>query len=317
MKILVAPLNWGLGHATRCIPLIRRFVSEGHEVVLGGDGMSLELLRKHFPDLPFRCLPALHIHYSASDSQTISLFMQLPKLAAFCLADYRCLKKLLHQEHFDRIISDNRFCFYNKQAYCIYMTHQLTIKLPQRLKWAEPLARKIHYRIIRKYDRCWVPDRKETGLGGELSHPKRLPENAEYIGILSRFDNPLLPHEALQEDMTLAILSGPEPQRTLFEMEIIKRYRNNGERLLLVEGKIQSGTRPTVTVPAPNISVTESLDDKELCVKMLAAKKIIARSGYSTIMDLAFLDLLHKAELIPTPGQTEQEYLANYLKSRF
>lgn len=315
MRILVAPLNWGLGHATRCIPLIRRFLSEGHDVILGGDGMSLEVLKKHFPELPFRELPRLDIHYSASNNQIISLFLQLPKLIAYCLADYHYLKRLLREEHFDQVVSDNRFCLHNKQAYCIYMTHQLTIKMPKGLKWAEPLVRIMHYRLIEKYDRCWIPDRQENGLAGELSHPKALPRNAEYIGILSRFENSGRQSDPKKENLTVAVLSGPEPQRTLFEKEILARYASNKQPLLLVKGKINSKNVPAEAAIAPNIRIMQNMDDYELCSKLLAAKKIIARSGYSTLMDLATLGVLYKAELIPTPGQTEQEYLANYLKT--
>lgn len=316
MKILVAPLNWGLGHATRCIPIVRRFLSEGHDVVLGGDGTSLEVLKKHFPELPFKELPGLDIHYSASNSQTASLFLQLPKLIAYCLADYRYLKKLLREEHFDQVVSDNRFCLHNKQAYCIYITHQLTIKMPKGLKWAEPLVRMAHYRLIEKYDRCWIPDRQENGLAGELSHPKILPRNAEYIGILSRFDNSGRQPEAGKENLAVAVLSGPEPQRTLFEKEILARYADNKQPLLLIEGKINSKNALAGTAIAPNIRIVQDMDDYELCGKLLAAKKIIARSGYSTLMDLDTLGVLDKAELTPTPGQTEQEYLASYLKTR-
>lgn len=314
MKMLIAPLNWGLGHATRCIPLIKRFLNEGHEVFLGGDGMSLELLKKHFPELPFYELPSLNIRYSASGSQVTSMLLQFPKLVAHSLADYGYLKKLLRTEHFDRIVSDNRFGFRNKQTYCIYITHQLTIKMPQKLRWAEKLIRSIHYRLIEKYDRCWIPDRITNDLGGELSHPDRLPGNAEYIGILSRFDHPELPRQAKQSNLTVALLSGPEPQRTLFETAILERFQENRQPLLLIQGKIHpENHNPTAT--SPNIRIVPEMDDRELCLNLLSAGKIIARSGYSTIMDLATLGVLHKAELIPTPGQTEQEYLAQYVKA--
>ena len=144
MKILVAPLNWGLGHASRCVPLVQRLLDEGHEVVLGGDGDSLILLRKHFPQLRYTYLAPLNLRYSTGNRQVLAMLKALPKLILWSVNDHSMLRAILREEHFDQVISDNRFGFYNKQVECVYITHQLHIMLPRGWKWAEPLVSRLH-----------------------------------------------------------------------------------------------------------------------------------------------------------------------------
>ena len=62
-RILVAPLNWGLGHATRCIPIIRALKAHNFEPVIASDGAALQLLKKEFPDLEHVELPSYNITY--------------------------------------------------------------------------------------------------------------------------------------------------------------------------------------------------------------------------------------------------------------
>ena len=174
MKILVAPLNWGLGHASRCVPLIRRLLNEGHEVILGGDGESLTLLRKHFPKLRYTYLAPLNLRYSKGNRQVWAIAKALPKLVVWAMKDHMMLQALLREEHIDQVISDNRFGLYSKQSECVYMTHQLYIMLPKGWRWAEKIASRLHARIYARYYKVWVPDYEEyeKSLAGELSHPK-------------------------------------------------------------------------------------------------------------------------------------------------
>ena len=171
MKILIAPLNWGLGHASRCIPLIQQWLNEGHEVVLGGDGDSLLLLRRHFPQLRFCPLASLRLQYSKSNSQVWAIARSIPHIITWAIKDYIMLRALLQTEIFDRIISDNRFGFYSKKVESIYLTHQLHIRLPNGWRWAESIATRLHARVYARYNKVWVPDRKgdENRLAGELS----------------------------------------------------------------------------------------------------------------------------------------------------
>ena len=322
MRTLIAPLNWGLGHASRCVPLIERLLAEGHEVVLGGDGESLTLLRKHFPTLPVLPLAPLNLRYSAGSRQVTAMLRALPHILLSAWRDHRIVANYLRYEQIDQIISDNRFGLYlsnrrsrsnnasgltsNSAAVSIYITHQLTIALPRPWRWLEPLAARLHRRIISHYDQCWIPDLPDTpGLAGRLSHPAQLPRNAKYIGALSRFNG-----HTYQPDHTydvVAVLSGLEPQRTIFEQQIVARWQDSGKQVLIIRGKMQAP--PTVT-HHKNITFAPWMDDHHLAAYLLGAKNIICRSGYSSLMDMHALGVLNRVEWHPTPGQPEQQYLA-------
>jgi len=305
MKILVAPLNWGLGHASRCVPLVQRLLDEGHEVVLGGDGDSLTLLRKHFPQLRYTYLAPLNLRYSTGNRQVLAMLKALPKLILWSVNDHSMLRAILREEHFDQVISDNRFGFYNKQVECVYITHQLHIMLPRGWKWAEPLVSRLHARVYAHFNKVWVPDYKEydQSLAGDLSHNDA---NVKYIGPLSRFQNIQI-NRINHNYSIVAVLSGLEPHRSFLERELVSRYAGTDENVLIVQGLMH---RPNTCIKRGNITLVPYMSDAELVPALLGAKHIIARSGYSTIMDFYQLDVLNKAELIPTPGQPEQEYLA-------
>ena len=319
MKILVAPLNWGLGHASRCVPLVQRLLNEGNEVILGGDGESLTLLRKHFPKLRYTYLAPLNLRYSKGTRQVWAMLRALPKLIRWSMKDHLMLKALLNEEPIDRVISDNRFGLYSKKTECIYITHQLHIMLPRGWRWAERIASRMHARIYTRFNKVWVPDYEDPQkrLAGELSHLKkeqRTKYKVQFIGPLSRFqNNPSIPNNPSYS--IVAVLSGLEPHRTLLEQEIIARYTGKEEQVLIIQGLMH---RPNTRIKRGNCTIVPYMADSELASALIGARHIIARSGYSTIMDLAALGLLgskienrkSKIELIPTPGQPEQEYLA-------
>ena len=172
MKILIAPLNWGLGHATRSIPLIRQYLTAGHEVVLAGDGDSLALLHRTFPKLRVINLPSLELRYTYNNAQRGFYIRAIPALIRFTIADHYYLRQQLAIEHFDLVISDNRFGLFSRQTRCIYITHQLYMLLPKRLKLFQPLARALHACIYKRYDEVWVPDYADysNNLAGALAH---------------------------------------------------------------------------------------------------------------------------------------------------
>ena len=308
MKTLIAPLNWGLGHASRCVPLINQYLKNGNEVVIASDGAALTFLRKRYPDLRYVELPALNLHYSNGNSQISTLLKQLPHCLKWAVSDHKALDRLLNLEKFDLVISDNRFFFYNKRVKSVYLTHQLNLILPKHWKWLTPVANLINRKIINRYTECWIPDNQpdDGSLAGQLSKPVKLKIPIVYKGILSRFEGITVLPQTGKYDV-VAILSGLEPQRTLFEKKIIKSYLGNNEQVLLVEGKL---TEALCEMQINNITILPYLDDNRLAFYLTQAKKIIARSGYSTIMDFATLGILKKTDFIPTPGQTEQEYLA-------
>ncbi len=306
MKILICPLNWGLGHATRCIPIIKRLTDEGNKVTVAADGFTLELLKQEFPELIFINSPSYAVHYSKGKSQIGAMIRCSPKIVAGIISEHRWLKKLLKENHYDMVISDNRFGLWNKDIKSIYITHQLMVKMPDKLKFMEPLIWRVHRFFITKYDECRIPDYEgDKNLSGDLAHKYPLPSNAKFIKPLSRFIllKNVIPDE---EYHTVAILSGVEPQRSIFEKELMKRFKNKPEKTLIIQGKPQKETRVEVI---NNLTIISHLSTPKLASILLGAQHIISRSGYTTIMDLEALNCLHKAELIPTPGQTEQEYL--------
>ena len=297
MRILIAPLNWGLGHATRCIPIIRQYLQEGADVVLGGTGESLQLLHKHFPTLTTVELAPLHLHYNQGKSQVSAMLRALPQFVRFIRKNRKCIDAVVRTMEIETIISDNCFGVYSLQCENIYITHQLHICLPKGWKWLEPIADKVHARLYANYQQIWVPD-NENGetLSGILGHPKNIDKRVRYIGPLSRFtQNEEIKVSRKDKYDVVAVLSGLEPQRTIFEKEIIDRYANSEKRVFIARGKVNE---------------PDCIDDDKLKKVLYGAEHIIARSGYSTIMDLWALGLLKKAELHPTPGQPEQEYLA-------
>ena len=315
MKILIAPLNWGLGHATRCIPLIRQYMANGDEVVLGGDGDSLLLLHRTFPELRIINLPSLELCYDKDFKQRKFYWRSIPILLRSAIADHYYLRQFLAIERFDLVISDNRFGFFSRDVRCVYITHQLYPILPKRLFLFQPLVRWLHARVYNRYDEVWVPDYEDTkyNLSGDLSHGGHFDKRAKYIGPLSRFSLCTAEEGQTRFNHThsiVAILSGLEPQRTIFEQQILNRFSMSNDSLLLVRGKV---SEPQTTIQKSNITIVPNLTDLEMMIAITNAQKIIARSGYSTIMDLEVLGVLSKAELHPTPGQSEQEYLAQRL----
>lgn len=306
MKVLVCPLNWGLGHATRCVPVIRQLVAEGHEPVVVADGYPLSFLKQEFPTLRFIEFPSYRVYYAAGKSQVGAMIFNFPNIIKGIIQEHIWLRNLLRKEHFDQVISDNRFGLWYKGVHSVYISHQLMVKMPANLKFLEPLVHRIHKAVINRYDECWIPDSAENGgLSGDLAHKYPLPRNAKFIGTLSRFQGleEIIPNTDFD---VVAVISGIEPQRTILEDTLLLKYKNKPEKMLIVRGQPQSDNYQR---QIGSITLVPHLSDKELAAVLIGAKKIICRSGYSSIMDLDALNCLQKAELIPTPGQTEQEYL--------
>lgn len=306
--ILVAPLNWGLGHASRCIPLIKKWDIEGHHVILSANGEAAYLLHKEFPALSFVKLPEWKIRYSSNRSQVFSLLWQLPALLVFNIIEHWMLCKIVKKNHITLIVSDNRFGLWHRHIKSIYITHQLMIKVPQPMQWVEPLLWQIHHWIIMQYDECWIPDiASQDNLSGDLSHRYPLPKHAHFIGWLSRF--PIDKQITIKKHYhTLCLISGPEPHRTLLEQSLVYRFQSQNTPTLIVQGK------PSIEQhwkSIGDIDIVSHLDTTEMQAYIIDTPDLICRSGYSTLMDLKVLNK-NATELIPTPGQTEQIYLMQW-----
>ncbi len=307
-RILVTPLDWGLGHATRCIPIINELICHNCDVLIAASGNGFFLLKKEFPKLEILPLNSFKIKYSRNKRWLpLALFLQFPLIIFYAFKENLWLKKNIIKYKIDAVISDNRFGMYSKAIPSVYVTHQLSIKTSNI--FFEKIAQKLHYFFIKKYNYCWIPDSKGNGLAGELSHPKNIPSNILYIGPLSRFE--LLNNVQNKYDILISI-SGPEPQRTIFEKLILSQIKYCDKRILFIRGLPYESKN--LETDNDSIKIVNHLSANELNEAFQQSQIIISRSGYTTIMDL--IKLAKNAILVPTPGQTEQEYLSQYLMKR-
>ncbi len=307
VRVLVAPLDWGLGHATRCIPVIYEFLRQGASVTIATDGAPETLLKKEFPQLNYLTLIGYNVTYSKTKAGFLfRLIRQLPRLINVKKKEQRWLQKTIGTHPFDVIVSDNRFGLYSKKVPAIFITHQLHIKSPLG-KWMDRFLQKINYRFINRFTQCWVPDDAGlSSLAGALSHPIVLPLTpVKYIGPLSRLKKQTTPETAKHLFISL---SGPEPQRSILEKKIRQAIKEIDYTVTLVCGL----PGEVVIEQEERLTVYNHLDAVQYAEELQKASFVICRGGYSTIMDVLLLQ--KKAVLIPTPGQGEQEYLAQWLQ---
>jgi len=307
-KILICPLDWGIGHATRDVPIIRELLKQGADVVIGADKRPLAFLKKEFPNLSFIKFPGYEIQYPSSGNMVLKMAASAPAILKKIKEENKFLDKLIDEIKPDAVISDNRFGLWTKRVPSVFITHQVMIKGPALF---EPVLYKINLSYISKYDECWIPDVEDgNSLTGDLSHKYPLPENTFYIGPLSRFANNYDKNKQVLSDNNyksdiLVMLSGPEPQRTILEDIILKQIKNSEYKCVILKGKTEEDKKEYAD---ERIKVFSHLESKELEKYLRNANLIITRAGHSTVMDLAALG--KNAILIPTPGQTEQEYIA-------
>ncbi|MFN5423586.1 MAG: glycosyltransferase [bacterium] len=304
-SVLIAPLDWGLGHATRCIPLITYLLENNCHVCVAGEGQQIELIKKEFPQLKFIPLRGYRIHYPKKGTFFLTkLISQLPGIINSIVREHKWLRRNLQKYKWDLVISDNRYGLYTPDITSIFITHQPRIMtgLGKRM---DGIAARILKHRIEQFEQCWIPDEMgASGIAGKLVNSKSLPRNCKFIGPLSRLKKS---QEPTNENI-LVLLSGPEPQRSILEELLIKQLKGCAEKILFVRGlPLSKNSLESIQ----NINFKNHLDNNELSRCMSTAKMVICRSGYSTIMDL--LKLNKKALLIPTPGQTEQIYLAERL----
>ncbi len=313
--ILVAPMDWGLGHATRCIPIIRELQIGNNTIIIAATGAVKNLLQQEFPALEIIPLQGYNIKFSNNKKLfALKIFTQLPKILFTIIHEKRWLKKAIKKYKIDLVIADNRPGLYHAFIPTVYITHQLCIKTGNCI--TENIASTIHRYFINKFKYCWVPDFEGTeNIAGELSHSNKKLKHVKYIGGLSRFE----PLENIQKEFDLLIiLSGPEPQRTIFENILLSQLDNFNGTILFVRG-IPGQNNFTIEIEKlialnNQFVFKNHLTAIELCKAIQQSKMVISRSGYTTVMDL--LKLGQPAILVPTPGQAEQEYLASYLSNK-
>jgi predicted glycosyltransferase len=308
-KVLVTPLDWGLGHATRCIPVISELQRQRCDVTIAGSGDSLALLKGEFPGLPFIELPGYQPRYPRNGSMVTAMVRQLPHFMRVIAAEHRALERIVQNEKIDLVISDNRYGCWSDRTYSVFITHQSNIMMPARFGILQPLVRRVTRHFMNRFHACWIPDRPDApSLAEDLISFGKIGVKSEvqYIGWLSRFENSRPGRMARYE--VLAVFSGPEPQRSLFERTVLPQLRESGLRYLAVRGL------PSDKSPLADDSVVNFMASEELRASIEASDLVIARSGYSTVMDMNALG--GKVVFVPTPGQTEQEYLASRLMKK-
>jgi uncharacterized protein (TIGR00661 family) len=303
--IFISPLDWGLGHATRCVPLIKKLMKD-NLVILGITKTTALIFNEEFPTLKKIDIEPYHISYSKKLPLSIKLMLNSPRILRVIKKENQQLKQIIKEHQIEVVISDNRFGLSHENVECIYMTHQLNIQAGV----FSFIANKIHHHYIKQFNSVWIPDfeGEKICLAGKLSRNTSL-KNVTYVGPLSRLQKV---DEIKEEYDYLCLLSGPEPLRTDLEIILIEKANQSGKKNCIVRGT----NIEQKSFVNKNVTIIDLPNAKELSQLISKSKTIVCRSGYSTLMDLHYL---HKTNfiLIPTPGQHEQVYLANYWEQKF
>lgn len=309
--VVFALLDWGLGHTTRTLPIIRHLIELNYAPIVACNLDQKALIREELPAVEFIHLDGYNLKYSRlGDYTRFMIIFQIPKILIKIKQENRRLGQLIKERKIDLVISDNRFGFYPSKIPAVFITHQLDIRTGMG-SIADRLIRFFNYRYINRFSTCWVPDfNTDTNLGGKLSHPMHFPEiPVNYLGCLSRFESCI--QQTAKKEFILIVLSGPEPQRTLLERKIIADAVHVTQGIVLVRGL--PGSSYQLSTPS-HVTAFNHLPAAILNDYLCTASFVIGRSGYTSIMD--YMKTGVRSILIPTPGQAEQEYLAKYLQQQ-
>ncbi len=306
MRILVAPLDWGLGHTTRCLPLMNTLKALGHNVIVACNQWQRSFIENIYTDIETIHLEGYNVTYSAHDSLgKISMIGSVPAVCNAIKREQKWLADHLKHLNIDGIISDNRYGLHHHGVPSVIITHQLEVQTGMG-KGSDRLVQKLHYKYLAQFDEVWTPDvAGDINLAGRLSHPAHLPAHHRYIGLLSQFQGVSI--KPNWDGYLLILLSGPEPQRSILEKILWRQVKEYKGKVVFVAGKEQ---KMPDDIPA-HVTYHSRLGGPDLAHVIQGAALVVCRSGYSTIMDLMLLN--RGAILIPTPGQTEQLYLAQHL----
>jgi predicted glycosyltransferase len=308
-KIVISPLNWGFGHAGRMIPVAQRLQEMGHEVIFCADAGLIPMIKQEVPGIGIVEVKGINMHYSRLMPQYVAVLLQVPSTIIASVKEHRELRKIVRNIQPDIVISDNRFGFFNRNVFCVYVTHMIRIPFPGPFRFLEFIGIILHRLIINRYDMCLIPDMPGVeNLSGRLSHLKKIPSKAVYAGLLSRFAGREA-GKAGKEPYACLILSGPEPQRTIFLQKMVRAAERNKTKLIVL-----SGEKICCTFNENYVKSVIGQPSSVLQEYIINAGIVICRSGYTSLMEL--LSLSRGAVIIPTPGQTEQEYLGRYNNGR-
>jgi hypothetical protein len=296
------------------IPLASKLRKLNNNVIIASGEEHLSLFRNELPGLTYIKFTGFKPRYSRFLPQYLSLLFKIPALLYHIIVEHHKLRRIIAEYAVDIIISDNRFGLWNRKVITVYVTHMPLIPFPKYLKFIEPIGVYLHRQIIKKYSLCFIPDLPgNLNLSGRLSHGLKLPDNVRYIGILSRFIDPEQPEDEnpVKFHHNTVILSGPEPQREILKQKLVILLKDKEPITVMFEGK--PGNRGEIA-RNENIIFYSHLPAYRMKGMITSSDSIITRAGYTTIMELVSLNCT--ALIIPTPGQTEQEYLAEYLSEK-
>jgi uncharacterized protein (TIGR00661 family) len=306
MQIIYGICSWGLGHATRSLPIIRKLINENNNITIISHGRSLELLKKELGEKAhYKEIRDYPILLSENSRQFLAKsVIYWPSFIRRIESGLMNLSKILNKKKYDLIISDARYDMYSKKIPSLFISHQMRIMNPLRIKIFETGSELFNLFFFKRFSGVLVPDYKENNLSGDLSHNlKKIDENRlYYVGALSDFKK-----RKIKKDIDYLIsITGPEPQRSMLEKKLIGQIQQLDGKIAITLGKVEK----TSIIKNENITIYSFLTKDERERVLNRAKIIISRSGYSTIMDLGIIN--SKALMIPTPGQIEQEYLGEY-----
>ncbi|MCK5777078.1 MAG: hypothetical protein KAH25_12920 [Bacteroidales bacterium] len=308
LKIFVAPLDWGLGHATRLVPLLKYLESQKCQLMIGVNDLTERFLKSQISNAEFIEIPSYDIKYDGRNTvfTSVKLFPQIlrgKKVEGIWLANF------IKKTSIDLIISDSRFGFFHPKIRSVIISHQLSLQYPKAYSVFGSFAQGMNHKWLKKFDAIWVPDISDSLLSGNLSSKTDL--NPVFINPQSRF-KPKVIKRTLKEDFILCIISGPEPQRFVFETLLISQAKDIDKKVVIVGGRPHEENEKN---DYPNVIYYNHLNDDDMQAYIQHADLIISRSGYSSIMDYYTLGCKN-IFLVPTPGQPEQVYLAERLMEK-
>ena len=302
--MLVCALDWGLGHATRCIPVIRELQRQGAEVIIASSGKAGVILQEEFPLLLYIELPGYNPKYSNTVPLALAMVTQVSGFQQTIKKEHALLEEAIRSHKLDLIISDNRYGCYSNAVPSVLISHQLRLRLNGIWSIFDPFVNRMLQSWISHFSEVWVPDQVGSGLTERFMSPN-IP--ITYVGWLSRFGSIEVREKKYD---VMMIVSGPEPLRTSFERILREQAKDLSLSMILVTGK--PGDK--MNVQENSLRIVNHLSSDEMAATISSASVIIARGGYTTIMDLIALG--KRAVFVPTPQQPEQQWMASQLHKR-
>ncbi|MCR5455182.1 MAG: hypothetical protein K6F33_09375 [Bacteroidales bacterium] len=311
-KVLVAPLDWGLGHAARSVPVVRRLCTQNQVLIVCG-ASAFGFLKRELPELEIIKIDDWRIRYPKRKINFFTILSWIPVMLRNSVHEHRFVKRILRERGIQCIVSDNRYGLLYRDLECYIITHQVCPKMPKGFGFLENLGGWFFQKYLSKFRKVLIPDFEAgNNLSGSLAASRNLPpEKFVRMGILSRF-NGQTAAPANCESSILVLMSGQENQRTVLENRLIEALAGIEKKILFVRGV---GEGRTALADTCNIKFVNMLSGNDLRDALVSTSLIICRAGYSTLCDVVALG--KQAVVIPTPGQTEQEYLAERLDGKF